>query len=71
MSWTRIAACFLSTVATVGTSEPPTLPGSGLPALIGVYAITACRMLNGVARTQVFMVGPGCCNPMGHLPPGT
>ena len=54
-----------------GTFDTPTVPGSQLPALLGLSAARESRMLIDTMRNTIYMVGPGEYDLMSSLPLGT
>ena len=54
-----------------GINVALTVPGSQLPALVGLNAACESRTIIGTTRSQVYIGGPGDYDLMKALPPGT
>ena len=53
------------------TFGTPILPNSELPALLGLAAARESRMVIDTIESEVYMFGPGNCDLMAGVPPGT
>jgi len=54
---------------TSGTFETPVVPGSELPALLGLKSLTQARCILDLTTNQIHLCGPG--KPQFELPPGS